>query len=168
MDVGVYFATSCISYFGVWPLYISCVISYITSTYFNSPVGKVWSYILMHALISLNLGHNDLIRFFIMHFVCLIGTVGSYVVKATQKKVWAILWWAIVGGIAYTPNIIGNLFFIRSMSRFAVFYAANVATSKCKASSEIDILRWSWIFFCHEITFVLLPFQLIYEVYYYR
>lgn len=162
--------TTVTSYLGPWPYYISTAVAGLVGMVTKDPLVIVWTCFLYHGALAAFIDGDHLLRFIILHVVSLIGTIGTYLVQQKYVGGWCFLWWACAGiGLTQTTRV-GNIFPIRMLLRFVIFYCADVASRYGIATTRnpLSLMRWTWTLFVHEILLVCLPLQLIYDVYYHR
>ena len=166
--------TTVTCYFGPWPYYISAVVAGIAGMIADEPVCTVWSWVLHHgALASMVAGDDEsmaVVRFIMLHLVSLVGVVGMYMVRQKYAAAWTLLWWACVVEGLTNDNRVGHLFPLRVLLRLVLFFCADIASRYGEHSntSPLSLMRWSWIFFVHEVVLVCLPVPMIYDVYYHK
>lgn len=92
------------------------------------------------------------------HVIVACAVVSHYLAPAYQLPIWTLTAWTTrwlpTASLFDTP--------LRSLNKCAVF----VGVSRGPWRGQAMDTRWSWILFTHEAAWLLLPIQILYEVYF--
>ena len=72
--------------------------------------------------------------------------------------------------ISFIPNHYNpfEISWWRLMIRIILYIGITIRINKQKGLPISKYIIWAWVFFVHEITWILIPFQIVYDTYNYK